>query len=277
MFSDDELLDRLVLKGGNALDLIHNVSLRGSIDLDFSVPDDFNNIERNQLKNKLTRSLEKTFDAEGYKVFDIEFKAVPAKISEELKDFWGGYRLEFKVIENYRFPNLVRNRELLQKSALVIGEANRKIFRIDISKYEYCDAKERHEIDGYTIYVYGPAMIVAEKLRAICQQSDEYRKFVKSSFKTARARDFFDIYSVIERYNIDIADQYMIDLIKNIFEAKKVPLKLLTQIGESRDFHKDDFLSLKATIRDTSGLREFEYYFNYVVKMVDQLKAKGVV
>ena len=34
MFSDDDLLETLVLKGGNAVDLIHGVAMRGSIDLD---------------------------------------------------------------------------------------------------------------------------------------------------------------------------------------------------------------------------------------------------
>lgn len=37
LFSDDELLDLLTLKGGNAIDLIHGAALRGSLDLDFVV------------------------------------------------------------------------------------------------------------------------------------------------------------------------------------------------------------------------------------------------
>ncbi len=41
MFSDDELMERLVLKGGNALDLIHRISTRASLDLDFSMERDF--------------------------------------------------------------------------------------------------------------------------------------------------------------------------------------------------------------------------------------------
>ena len=35
MVSDDELMDILVLKGGNAIDLIYQVSGRASIDIDF--------------------------------------------------------------------------------------------------------------------------------------------------------------------------------------------------------------------------------------------------
>ena len=34
MFADDTLMDALVLKGGNALDLIYRISLRSSVDVD---------------------------------------------------------------------------------------------------------------------------------------------------------------------------------------------------------------------------------------------------
>lgn len=40
MFADDELMDLLVLKGGNAMGLVHQVNARASIDLDFSTGDD---------------------------------------------------------------------------------------------------------------------------------------------------------------------------------------------------------------------------------------------
>ena len=35
MFSDGDLMERLVLKGGNLLDIVHRVSTRASIDADF--------------------------------------------------------------------------------------------------------------------------------------------------------------------------------------------------------------------------------------------------
>ena len=41
MFSDDDLMNLLVLKGDNALDVIHRIASRASIDLDFSVENDF--------------------------------------------------------------------------------------------------------------------------------------------------------------------------------------------------------------------------------------------
>ena len=41
MFSDNILMERFVLKGGNALDLIHQVSVRASVDIDLSMDRDF--------------------------------------------------------------------------------------------------------------------------------------------------------------------------------------------------------------------------------------------
>ena len=36
LFSDDDLMDTLVLKGGNALDIVHHIAPRASIDIDLS-------------------------------------------------------------------------------------------------------------------------------------------------------------------------------------------------------------------------------------------------
>ena len=37
MFSDDYLMDILVLKGGNAIDIIYGIASRASLDLDLSL------------------------------------------------------------------------------------------------------------------------------------------------------------------------------------------------------------------------------------------------
>jgi predicted nucleotidyltransferase component of viral defense system len=37
LFSDEVLFEQLVLKGGNALSLVHGISPRDSLDLDFSM------------------------------------------------------------------------------------------------------------------------------------------------------------------------------------------------------------------------------------------------
>ena len=48
VFSDDVLMELLVLKGDNALELIHDIGERASVDLDFSMREDFGNVEEAQ-------------------------------------------------------------------------------------------------------------------------------------------------------------------------------------------------------------------------------------
>ena len=45
LFSDDVLFEKVVLKGGNALNLVLGVSDRTSLDLDFSIENDSEDIE----------------------------------------------------------------------------------------------------------------------------------------------------------------------------------------------------------------------------------------
>lgn len=45
LFSGDELCRHLVLKGGNALSLAYGVGDRTSPDLDFSIADDFDDLQ----------------------------------------------------------------------------------------------------------------------------------------------------------------------------------------------------------------------------------------
>jgi hypothetical protein len=53
--------------------------------------------------------------------------------------------------------------------------------------------------DGYTVYVYTPLMVIYEKLRALCQQVEYYSTHIVSTHRRGRARDFFDIYSILEK------------------------------------------------------------------------------
>ena len=97
MVSNDELMERLVLKGGNAIDLMYQVSGRASIDIDFSIESEF---EKDQLQNirlKVEESLTSTFQPEGLVVIDVRLIEKPQIVNEEYKDFWGGYRIEFKI------------------------------------------------------------------------------------------------------------------------------------------------------------------------------------
>ena len=70
-------------------------------------------------------------------------------------------------------------------------------------------------------------MIVCEKLRAICQQMPEYRNVVSTQTASARARDFFDIWFVLEHIGADIASPEFACLLSQVFDQKKVYTNLL--------------------------------------------------
>jgi predicted nucleotidyltransferase component of viral defense system len=266
LFSDDDLLESLVLKGGNALDIVYKVALRASIDLDFSIEREFSEEEINIVEAKIKRVLQETFREEGYEVFDISFAERPEALSVEMEDFWGGYRIEFKIIETQKYETLANDLSLLRRHATVVGPRHKKKFMVDISKFEYCIPKQEWDIEGYTIFVYTPEMIVFEKLRAICQQMPEYSEVVRSPSQSARARDFFDIYTVLENFPIDFQSSENIQLLRNIFEAKKVPLKLIGRIENYRNYHREDFVSVKDTVKKGMPLEDFDYYFDYVLE-----------
>lgn len=272
MFSDDDLMDMLVLKGGNVLDLIYGVSARSSIDIDLSMASEFEEKELDIIKDKIKKALMDTFQDIGYSVFDIKFMVTPQNITPDLKDFWGGYEIEFKVIEKTKYSDLHEEIDSLRRNSLVVGPKNRRKFSIQISKFEFCEQKQEHEIEGYRIYSYSPEMIVFEKIRAICQQMPEYRKLVKSSHQTARARDFVDIYFLLRKYKIKLDSEENIGLLRSIFDAKRVPLELVGKIDNYREFHRPDFDAIIDTVKSGIKLKDFDFYFDYIVKICGTLK-----
>jgi hypothetical protein len=219
-----------------------------------------------QIAKKIRDAIEKTFFERGYKVFDYSFIEKPSELRKGMKPFWGGYHIEFKVveIENYNEADMLSTRN----KAFILGSNEKKAFSIDISKCDYCSSKQEHDIDGYTVFVYSPEMVVIEKIRAICQKMPEY----PHGYKSARARDFYDIYILMEKFGIDLSKEENLELFKLIFGAKEVPLSLILNIGEYREYHRADFPSVVATVISPLGLEQFDFYFDYVVKKTETLK-----
>lgn len=275
MFSDDDLMGRLVLKGGNAMDLILGVGSRASRDLDFSIPDELTEEEVASFKERVENLLRSTFNSEGFEVIDVNFFVVPAsgKATDPALFFWGGYQIDFKVLEIGKAQELQDDLGRMRKQAFVLGEAGSPKFSIEISKYEYCEAKQEVELEGYTIYVYSPAMIVAEKLRAICQKTNEYAEIVRTKSQGERARDFFDIYMLIEKFRINLRTEENSNLIKSVFGVKRVPLSLLGHIEAYRERHRAGFEAVRATVKAGVEVKEFDFYFDYVMKKAMELQA----
>lgn len=278
MFSDDELMEMLVLKGGNALDIVYGVAPRASLDLDFSIPTEFEPNDIGTIESKMKKALTKLFHENGYTVFDMKFGERPEDTDPRIPPFWGGYRLEFKIIETTQFEELLDDQQALRVNAVDVGPGSQKTYRIEISKWEYCEPKRRTEIEDYTVYVYTPEMIVMEKLRAICQQMPEYSRFLGKSYETARARDFFDIYTVVEHFNINLTTSENLRLLKHIFAVKEVPINLIGNIKEFREYHRSDFVAVENTVKPDIRIKDFDYYFDYVVNKCNELlKALGEI
>lgn len=273
MFSDDYLMERLVLKGGNAMDIVHKVSARASMDLDFSIAGEFSGEELGSIEERVQRVLSDTFREAGFEVFDVKFLEKPQTVTPDMADFWGGYVINFKIIETEKHEQLAGDMDSLRRQAAVVGWNRRRTLTIQISKFEYCQPKQQALLEGYSIFVYSPEMIALEKLRTICQQIPDYRESVKSRSRTARARDFVDIYVLIEHYRIDVTTPSNTDLLKRIFNAKRVPLMLLGEIEEYREYHRPDFAAVRDTVKPGTTLQDFDFYFDYVVSLCGALKS----
>lgn len=131
-------------------------------------------LEGNDTVGKLLNRLKELEDNIKVTADSISLHAFTKRSWELLKDFWGGYRVEFKLLEKERLKDFSGDMEKMRKSAMALGSGEKKPFTIDISKHEFCGPKAEKELDGFTIYVYTPEMMVIEKVRAICQQMPEY-------------------------------------------------------------------------------------------------------
>jgi hypothetical protein len=134
IFSDDYLMERLVLKGGNALNLVLAIGTRASVDIDLSMENDFPPEELDNVRNRLEKRLQEVFAPEHYHVFDVTLEPKPDPISPELAKFWGGYGATFKLIEEKRLKACAGNLTAMQRNSLLIGAKGK--FEIDISKFE---------------------------------------------------------------------------------------------------------------------------------------------
>lgn len=189
-----------------------------------------------------------------------------------MKGFWGGYDIFFKIIDRDGYEKFGQNLRDLRRNAANIGRHDSTKFNIQISKFEVCKPKDRYELDGYKIYAYSPQLVVCEKIRAICQQMPEYGEIVRNH-GSARARDFVDIYTVAEHFEIAFDDGSFRATIKDVFAAKRVPLSLIGKIAETRDFHQGDFAAVQATVKADVELKEFDFYFNWVVSKCRHLES----
>ena len=162
LFAEDRLLDQLVLKGGNAINLIYGYGSRSSLDIDCSIDGDFATPE--EAGRLLEGSLRARFREADHGMFDFSFQPRPSLQRPGVDDKWGGYTAEFKIIELINVENAQGNIEKMRRTAVEIGPAHQRTFRIDFSKHEFCAPKRQEELRDYAIYVYTPEMLSLEKV-----------------------------------------------------------------------------------------------------------------
>jgi len=271
LVSDDLLMGILVLKGGNALNLAYDITNRGSVDIDFSMEKDFSELEKKRIQNQIGSLLNSEFSKQNLTAFDIRFTGRPNEINEAVSSFWGGYQLEFKVIETKNYIAHNGNFDAIRRNALPIHSNDSPKFTVDISKYEYVAEKKAKDIEGAIVYVYTPEMLAIEKLRALCQQIPSYRDIVFSMTSKPRARDFYDIYSLVTSFTLSFDNADSLKLIQHIFEAKKVPLSYIKLIQEQREFHRQGWESVINTVNQKEKLGDYDYYFDYVMNLFSHL------
>jgi predicted nucleotidyltransferase component of viral defense system len=263
LFSSDDLVDRIVLKGGNAISLIHKIGSRTSLDLDFSIDGDFEDMQ--SIGHSMEKALNRQFRNYGYSILDFKFTRKPRVTRQASPDFWGGYKPEFKLTLTGKARTGTKRQ--LQRSSEIIGPHQKRIFSIDFSKHEYVAKKQQVEIMGFDVYVYPPEMLVAEKLRALCQQLPDYPH---NNRPRARARDFYDIHELIERSQTGFPVAALPAVLQSVFKAKEVDIALLDHIQTTRDFHVTDWDAVVESVRrDVEG---FDYYFDYVIRLISELR-----
>ncbi len=179
--------------------------------------------ERARVKNQSAALLNAEFNKEGLQVFDVNFNERPHKVNDAVKSFWGGYCLDFKVIQLDKYNALNGEIEAIQRNAIPVSGNNSTKFEVDISKYEYVADKRAKDLEGLVIYVYSPEMIALEKLRALCQQNPEYRKVVYSMTPKARGRDFYDIHNLARSFKLNLSKA------ENLITVFHIMTRLLTK------------------------------------------------
>lgn len=276
--SDDELMELLTLKGGNAMNIIYKVSKRASYDLDYSMRKDISALEISveEFKSRLEEVIAAALAEVGYRVIDFRLDEKPREMPVERQGFWGGYKAEFKLIPKGRYDPKVKVEEL-RKRAVLVAPGNKTRFPIDISKHEYVDAKNSVEVDGFVVHVYSPSMLVAEKLRAICQQMEEYLPVIGRSSPKNRTRDFYDIYTLCQGLKeIDTSSDEFCEILSEMFRIKKVGIGLLSKIEERYTLYAEGFDSIKDTIsaEEQEDIQDFKVYHQYVVDLISPIKGK---
>ena len=268
IYSHDVLSEKMYLKGGQALRLIHGLKSRLSRDSDFSFSD---KIDKEKIFFKyLESAIREEFLKSRLYVIDFKPTRKPKIKKTEAPDFWGGWAVEFKLITKEQLSLS----EARRSSSAIVPEGflTNKI-PIDISEMEYCESFETIKVRSVEVKVYSKPLLVLEKLRAICQSHPGYKYRITQS---NRARDFYDIEQIYTKVlNEGEINNFFKELSKHIvkvFEAKNVPLSLIDSCLNNDDFLKSQEIGWEEVKSTVKGLNQnFSYYVQTIKDIVKKM------
>ena len=218
IFSDPYLSKHVFLKGGAALIFLEKIDERKSTDVDLSTPDSIKDHEKTFFE-RIEKVLEQEFRKHNYDVIDFKHDRKP-KERRDRPEWWGGWNCEFKLCaaEHRKLSD-----ERRRKRALIPEGSNSSKIEIQISEHEYCGTARSRTIKGVKINGYTRALLVTEKLRAICQQHPDY----KYRLKRNRVRDVVDIYHLTKDHQGDKFLKECKTELPKVFAAKQVDTAFL--------------------------------------------------
>jgi hypothetical protein len=119
-------------------------------------------------------------------------------------------------------------------------------------------------------------VLVAEKIRALCQQTDAYRTQVGGQPR-GRAQDLYDIHTLLERLDFNPRSAEFIQLLRDVFSAKRCDRSLLLEFPATRELLRADFENkLVNTVSPGALLLGFDEYFEYLYRLTQKLHAAWV-
>lgn len=260
IYREPEPSVKLFLKGGSAMRLFDNLTTRLSIDIDFSIDEA---IDDENFFNDMEAKIGNRFHELEFETIDFKWIKKPKRKSKDKPDWWGGWAFEFKIVS---FTHREKSIEEKRRNALVPEGANSPKIPVEISEHEYCKNGRTKNINGVNIFGYSRELIVLEKIRAICQQHQDY----KYKLSTNRARDFYDIYEL----TVDVEDDFVkrcSGFIENVFRAKEVPMDILRCLWEDDfiDSQKRGFDQVKDTVR--GQVEDFDVYVESLRFLVKEI------
>lgn len=265
--ADDAVLrEVLILKGGNALALVHKIGMRSSLDIDYSMTDDLD--DPDAFGEVLERALRVRFARHNLVVFDFSFGPRPRTAAPTSRT-WGGYNAEFKLID--RGAGLQNDAQQMRREALTVDgdpQSGRR-FRIEISKFEFCGDQVDVPIgDAVVCRVYTLDLVAAEKLRSLCQQMTEYGK---RRHPAPRSRDFYDLHALVTEGAVDFGHPDFHTLVRASFAQKEVRLELLGALRRYVAFHEQDWQQALNSI-PAQKPRDFGFYADFVLAELRKLQ-----